>query len=155
MSYLLPLLNINAVHLFYFFADNKYLLIEKEKNWCQALQFCRRHYTDLVSISNETQNEEVFKKGKNKTFWIGLQHDQWEWADQSCSTYRAWDNTTNEGNCTKMSSEIPWLMYRYKCNETSRTLCAEGKQLFICCKQTNLTDTMKAVTLLCCGNTLS
>ncbi|KAL3977343.1 olfactory receptor [Sarotherodon galilaeus] len=83
----------------FLFADNNYKLIEEEKDWCQALQYCRRHYTDLVSISNETQNNKVSEKGKNKTFWIGLQHDQWTWADGSCSTYRNWSNS-EEKSCS-------------------------------------------------------
>ncbi|XP_071382609.1 macrophage mannose receptor 1-like [Centroberyx affinis] len=69
---------------------DEYILIEKKKNWCQAQKYCRTHYTDLVSISNQTQNQEVIQMGKNRTFWIGLLHDEWEWEDKKCSTLRDW-----------------------------------------------------------------
>ncbi|XP_029019420.1 lymphocyte antigen 75 [Betta splendens] len=73
-----------------------YSLIENELNWCQARDYCKKHFqSDLVSISNETQNNEVISKGQKKTFWIGLMHDEWKWEDNGCSTYREWGEPSN------------------------------------------------------------
>ncbi|KAM7378184.1 hypothetical protein PAMA_013196 [Pampus argenteus] len=82
------------------YKGNNYTLIEHKKaNWCQALQYCRRHFDDLVSIINETQNILVIEEGKNTSFWTGLMHDEWEWEDGSCSTYRDWrDDVTETSN---------------------------------------------------------
>ena len=65
-----------------------YQLIEKQKDWCEARLYCRKHHTDLVSINNQTQNEEALRRGANRTFWIGLKHDNYEWEDGQCSTFR-------------------------------------------------------------------
>ncbi|XP_028256300.1 C-type mannose receptor 2 [Parambassis ranga] len=80
-------------------AGNTYRVIEGEKkNWCQAQQYCRTHFSDLASIRNETENQRVIETGGNKTFWIGLMHDQWQWENGTCSTYRNWNE--QEENCT-------------------------------------------------------
>ncbi|XP_059894594.1 C-type mannose receptor 2-like isoform X3 [Gadus macrocephalus] len=64
-----------------------YQLIEQKKDWCEARLYCRKHFTDLVSINN-TQNEEALRRGANRTYWIGLKHDNYEWEDRQCSTFR-------------------------------------------------------------------
>lgn len=109
------------------FADNNYILIDKEKDWCQALQYCRRHYTDLVSISNETQNNDVSEKGKNKTFWIGLQHDQWTWVDGSCSTYRNWPKNNNNNNNPDCATFDLNNLHKVKCVIDGGIFCTKGK----------------------------
>ena len=65
-----------------------YQLIEKRKDWCAARLFCRRHYIDLVSINNEAQNQKALRRGANRTFWIGLKHDNYQWEDGQCSTFK-------------------------------------------------------------------
>ncbi|KAF3859588.1 hypothetical protein F7725_021987, partial [Dissostichus mawsoni] len=70
--------------------DDTYTLIEKEEDWCHALKYCRTHHSDLVSIHNETENGLVLEKGNNRSFWIGLMHDEWEWLDKGCSSFRKW-----------------------------------------------------------------
>ncbi|XP_070710209.1 C-type lectin BML-1-like [Pempheris klunzingeri] len=84
------------------YKGNNYTLVNRKRNWCQALQHCRSYFTDLVSISNDTENTEVIEKGNGTSFWIGLLHDTWEWEDKSCSTFRKWDNPSggNRGYTT-------------------------------------------------------
>ncbi|KAG5830814.1 hypothetical protein ANANG_G00314570 [Anguilla anguilla] len=68
-----------------------YTLKKERRSWCEAQRFCRLHHTDLVSISSDTQNEEVKNKGDGEApFWIGLIHTDWEWSDGACSTFRNW-----------------------------------------------------------------
>nr|XP_019947685.1 PREDICTED: C-type lectin BJcuL-like [Paralichthys olivaceus] len=111
------------------YKGNKYHLIEHEsKNWCQAQQYCRRHFSDLVSICDDEQNQQVLEKGKNKTFWIGLMHDEWEWMDKSCSTYRTWGNIdmVSSERCTaKIFSSSS--LYAMSCSNSAKTLCYKGK----------------------------
>lgn len=118
---------------FYFFAGNNYTLIENKRNWCQALQYCRKYFTDLVSIRNRSQNEEVIEKGKNTNFWIGLLHDEWEWENKSCSSFRKWTtkSPSDEDNCTAhiLVPEINQrLLYRYECSNTAHPFCSKGKR---------------------------
>lgn len=94
-------------HYFMCYKDNQSVLIEEKKDWCQAELHCREHYSNLVSISDEEQNQKVIEEGKNKTFWIGLLHDEWEWVDKTCSTFRTWDLSGIDG------TEIYSIQFRF------------------------------------------
>ncbi|XP_019898225.2 C-type lectin [Esox lucius] len=74
-----------------------YKLVMQNLNWYEAQNYCRTNFTDLVSIMNDRQNEELKDWGMNSTtpFWIGLLYDDWEWADGGYSAYRNWPGTTN------------------------------------------------------------
>ncbi|XP_059360434.1 macrophage mannose receptor 1-like isoform X1 [Carassius carassius] len=67
-----------------------YKLILQTKTWFEAQLYCRENHTDLVSISNEEENEKVWNEGKesNNPFWIGLLEDSVEWSDGGQSAYR-------------------------------------------------------------------
>lgn len=69
-----------------------YFLIEQNMTWYKAQSYCRENYTDLVSIRNEGQKEEVKNEEMNSTtpYWIGLLYDDWEWSDGGRSAYRNW-----------------------------------------------------------------
>ncbi|KAF5889825.1 macrophage mannose receptor 1-like [Clarias magur] len=69
-----------------------YHLILEKKTWYEAQSYCRGRYTDLVSIRDQQQNEEVKTEGSNSTnpFWIGLLCDGWHWSDGGNSAYRKW-----------------------------------------------------------------
>ncbi|XP_066512653.1 macrophage mannose receptor 1-like [Hoplias malabaricus] len=69
-----------------------YSLVLESLTWYEAQSHCRENYTDLVSIRDQTQNEEVKKEGRysSGSFWIGLLTDDWEWSDGGRSAYRNW-----------------------------------------------------------------
>uniref|UniRef100_A0A4W4FBN9 C-type lectin domain-containing protein n=1 Tax=Electrophorus electricus TaxID=8005 RepID=A0A4W4FBN9_ELEEL len=71
---------------------HSYHLVLEKMAWYDAQRYCRVNYTDLVSIRNQKQNEEVMLNGKKSItpFWIGLLCDDWEWADGGLSAYRNW-----------------------------------------------------------------
>ncbi|XP_066508990.1 macrophage mannose receptor 1-like [Hoplias malabaricus] len=81
-----------------------YTLVLKSLNWYEAQSHCRKFYTGLVSIRDQTQNEEVKKEGESSSvpFWIGLLRDDWEWSDGGRSAYRNWgnDQPRASSNCT-------------------------------------------------------
>ncbi|XP_035460584.1 secretory phospholipase A2 receptor [Scophthalmus maximus] len=118
--------------------DGNYHLIENvRKNWCQAQQYCRRYFHDLVSIREQTQNQQVLVKGMNKTFWIGLMHDEWEWTDKSCSTFRSWAKDPSQ-NCTIQSSHFSTSMLMSGCDNQHNSLCSQGHVRIIVIRE-NLT----------------
>ncbi|XP_072525577.1 lymphocyte antigen 75-like [Salminus brasiliensis] len=77
--------------------------------WYEAQTYCRKNYTDLVSIRDQGQNEAVKIKGmtSSMSFWIGLLRDDWEWADGGRSAYRNWGAgqprlLLTSSNCTQL-----------------------------------------------------
>ncbi|XP_026066299.1 putative C-type lectin domain family 20 member A [Carassius auratus] len=67
-----------------------YTLILETKTWFDAQLYCRENHTDLVSIHNEEENEQVKNEGNKSItpFWIGLLEDSVEWSDGGQSAYR-------------------------------------------------------------------
>ncbi|XP_060762602.1 C-type mannose receptor 2-like [Neoarius graeffei] len=101
-----------------------YHLILEHKTWYEAQHYCRRNYTDLVSIRDEQQNEEVKTEGLNSTtpFWIGLLRDDWQWSDGGNSTYRNWSTGQPQAsdNCAYLR-ESEW--HPAPCSNTVPALC--------------------------------
>ncbi|MGH0162467.1 UNVERIFIED_CONTAM: hypothetical protein FKN15_053335 [Acipenser sinensis] len=50
----------------------RYTLIQQQRTWTEACQYCRLHHTDLVSIKNASENEDLVKKAQGTPFWMGL-----------------------------------------------------------------------------------
>uniref|UniRef100_A0A3B1K8W3 C-type lectin domain-containing protein n=1 Tax=Astyanax mexicanus TaxID=7994 RepID=A0A3B1K8W3_ASTMX len=105
--------------------NSSYHLITENKTWYEAQSYCRKNYTDLVSIRDQEQNEEVKKEGmKSSTpFWIGLLCDDWQWAGRGRSAYRNWGNNhpkSSPENCVKL---VSGKLYSVLCNNTGSALC--------------------------------
>ncbi|KAK5896129.1 hypothetical protein CgunFtcFv8_009763 [Champsocephalus gunnari] len=107
--------------------DGTYTLIEKEEeDWCHALKYCRTHNSDLVSIHSEKENELVLEKGTNRSFWIGLMHDAWEWEDNGCSSFRKWKSPQDldeEEECTYYTGGY---MHEQDCDQCKNPFCSKG-----------------------------
>ncbi|MGH0170934.1 UNVERIFIED_CONTAM: hypothetical protein FKN15_059312 [Acipenser sinensis] len=108
----------------------RYTLIEELKTWTEAQQYCRKHHTDLVSINNASENEEIVKKAQGKPFWIGLFNEPWKWSHQGDSyTFHNWsygqpDNRGGDQNCVLMSKSGGWI--DYDCNSQLPFFSCEG-----------------------------
>ncbi|XP_058867979.1 macrophage mannose receptor 1-like [Acipenser ruthenus] len=107
----------------------RYTLIEELKTWTEAQQYCREHHTDLVSIKNASENEELVKKAQGKPFWIGLFNEPWKWSHQGDNyTFHNWnywepDNGGGDENCVMMSKTGEWI--DYGCNIQLPFFCCE------------------------------
>jgi len=85
-------------------ASQNYVLVYMWKTWTGAQSYCREKYTDLASVRNETERQQilnftryhygVYYYGYN--VWIGL-HRNRLWSDQSSSSFTYWlPNTPSE-----------------------------------------------------------
>ena len=65
------------------------ILVETAMNWADARSYCRKHHTDLLSVRNQAENQEVQSMvPEGKLAWIGLFQDSWKWSDGSYSSFR-------------------------------------------------------------------
>ncbi|MGH0185198.1 UNVERIFIED_CONTAM: hypothetical protein FKN15_017252 [Acipenser sinensis] len=109
----------------------RYTLIEELKTWTEAQQYCREHHTDLVSIKNASENEDLVKKAQGKTFWIGLFNEPWKWSHQGDNyTFHTWntgepDNGGGSENCVVMLKSGEWS--DRGCNSPYPFFCYDGK----------------------------
>lgn len=105
-----------------------YTLVEINKTWCQAREYCRNKRSDLVSISNNVQNDQVIEKGNNRSFWIGLMHDEWEWEDKGCSSFRKWIGPKQCCCAIQSNYGLDPKMRRHDCLHFVCLFCSRGKQ---------------------------
>ncbi|XP_030198308.1 C-type mannose receptor 2 isoform X3 [Gadus morhua] len=102
-----------------------YQLIEQKKDWCEARLYCRKHFTDLVSINNNNQNDEALRRGANRTFWIGLKHDNYQWEDGQCSTFREGITISAAGH-KECAHQYEDNVVLDRCNNTHNIICMQG-----------------------------
>ncbi|XP_047246063.1 secretory phospholipase A2 receptor-like [Girardinichthys multiradiatus] len=103
---------------------NNYSLVAIEKNWCQAMQHCKTHYTNLASINDAQQNEELRNKSEGKSFWIGLQYDKFQWMDNSCSTFSYVEGS--EPKCFVVNVDQKGQWNTVPCRNDETTICYKG-----------------------------
>ncbi|KAK6466746.1 macrophage mannose receptor 1-like, partial [Huso huso] len=110
----------------------RYTLISTLKTWPDAHQYCRQHHTDLVSIKNASENEDLKKKAPASPFWIGLFNNPWKWTDGGNSTFQNWDIKEPNGaseKCVLMSSIYQSKWEDWPCSHEAYFFCYEGKDL--------------------------
>ncbi|XP_065127075.2 C-type mannose receptor 2-like [Paramisgurnus dabryanus] len=114
--------------------NSKGFIIETSvKTWRNAQIFCRQHHTDLTSVRNQTENQQI-QKIMNDTniseVWIGLFSDSWEWSDKSDSTFRYWNfgepNGGKRPQCTSVNVKRQKKMYDAGCYKPVTFVCYEA-----------------------------
>uniref|UniRef100_A0A8C4RTZ5 C-type lectin domain-containing protein n=1 Tax=Erpetoichthys calabaricus TaxID=27687 RepID=A0A8C4RTZ5_ERPCA len=74
---------------------NTYIFVSYLLSWDDAQKYCRAHYTDLVTIENQTMNDQLLIKTQAQYSWIGLRHenDNWHWSNgDNISERYSWIN---------------------------------------------------------------
>ncbi|KAL7838774.1 hypothetical protein AOLI_G00271780 [Acnodon oligacanthus] len=107
--------------------NNTYHSENKEMSWHEAQRFCRKQYTDLVSVRNDTENSKVSAHGNA---WIGLFRDSWTWSDQSNSSFRYWGSGQphkNEKCAAVWTGRADFGQWKdLDCNKQNPFVCSGG-----------------------------
>ncbi|KAM4537502.1 macrophage mannose receptor 1-like isoform 1-T2 [Odontesthes bonariensis] len=116
----------------------KYYLSKESMTWPQAQNYCREHYTDLVS--GPTQLEEIIKEIRQnsvvKIWMIGLFRNNWRWSDGSSFSFRYWDvdHVDTEPSGKKCALTMPDKKGRWKkadCSDKNSFFCYHDKVVLI------------------------
>ncbi|KAK2913228.1 hypothetical protein Q8A67_001627 [Cirrhinus molitorella] len=90
----LLLLHLAALMHVTFAVHHEFVYVPTLVNWTNAQKYCREHYTDLATIDDQADHDELLKTGGMWKFWIGLSRTTvtgvFVWSDQSSSSFRKW-----------------------------------------------------------------
>ena len=68
----------------------RYILVQTKMSWSRAMTYCRSNYTDLVSVRNMSENNQITSLLSEKT-WIGLHRRPWAYfSDETPKTFTFW-----------------------------------------------------------------
>ncbi|XP_028420344.1 macrophage mannose receptor 1-like isoform X8 [Perca flavescens] len=86
--------------------DDKLILIKEAKTWQDALDYCRKNNSDLVSITNldqQRQVQEIAKNAVSSHIWLGLRYtctmDLWFWVTDKLVCYENWASEITTDAC--------------------------------------------------------
>ncbi|MED6256494.1 hypothetical protein ATANTOWER_027440 [Ataeniobius toweri] len=66
-------------------------------NWSTARNYCREHHTDLVSVRNLAENQDIHRLNPAESLWIGLFRDSWKWSDGTRRWFTYWKKEEPNG----------------------------------------------------------
>uniref|UniRef100_A0A3Q3GUV0 C-type lectin domain-containing protein n=1 Tax=Labrus bergylta TaxID=56723 RepID=A0A3Q3GUV0_9LABR len=109
----------------------QYHLINSQRSWYDAQKFCRVKYTDLATVGNMDDNDELLTAlGHDWTYsWIGLQKGgarRWMWSDGSGpASFYKWNGGEPSGDecCVELSEKGGWN--DLSCEDTKGCVCYE------------------------------
>lgn len=109
----------------------QYLVLDENRNWSDAQNYCRRYHKDLATITTEWENKRMFQLSEKENFqgWIGLKRstfssDVWQWSDGETPQFLEPSLQTHSsyGNCVQFdgsgwssddcSLQLPFVCYR-------------------------------------------
>ncbi|RVE55390.1 hypothetical protein OJAV_G00236820 [Oryzias javanicus] len=115
-----------------------YNFVDKSMNWTEAQQFCRKHFTDLATVTNKTDLDTLRRIKRNSMgAWIGLYYEAgvsetFHWSQPGLEfnkTDVSWNDGEPDGGkkketCVALCGGCKWV--DLKCTRKSYFLCYDA-----------------------------
>nr|XP_054602242.1 macrophage mannose receptor 1-like [Nothobranchius furzeri] len=121
----------SSTEYFICFNVNAFIFISTKKNWTDAQSYCRQHHTDLASVRNLSENQQVKQLiTSGQAAWIGLYRDTWKWSDGSNSSFTYWRSGEPNGgteNCGAANLDVSGGWEDTGCEKKNYFVCYSGE----------------------------
>ncbi|XP_059211850.1 macrophage mannose receptor 1-like, partial [Centropristis striata] len=108
-----------------------FVITPNRMTWTEAQSYCREHHTDLASLRNQAENEQVKNMMTTDSLWIGLFRDSWNWWDGSSSSFRYWSSgkpTSLSAGCVAADFRNSGKWANHYCNLRKPFICYDPRQ---------------------------
>ncbi|XP_056598352.1 C-type mannose receptor 2-like [Triplophysa dalaica] len=107
-------------------SSKSYIINTSSTTWSEAQSFCRQYHTDLISVRNQTDNQLIHNiiNDPQRSVWIGLFNDSWEWSDNTDSAFRDW----NSDELILIQKNLSWTEAVRYCRENHVDLVSVDSQ---------------------------
>ncbi|XP_059358620.1 macrophage mannose receptor 1-like [Carassius carassius] len=111
------------------YGNSGYILVKSLKTWRDAQSYCRQHYTDLPTIRNISEKNQINQILLSGYYiWIGLFFDSWEWSDKWSRVFRHWAadqpfHASGSGDCVAMARNNSGRWAQYSCDLKKPFIC--------------------------------
>ncbi|XP_066512932.1 C-type mannose receptor 2-like [Hoplias malabaricus] len=119
--------------------NQTYRFISDAKTWREAQSYCRDNYTDLTSVRDQSDNQQIWSMtttSSSNNVWIGLFNDSWQWSDQSISSFRYWqsgqpNNLGGFEKCAAVYMEDQGQWHDVNCECMNPFICYQNKLVLV------------------------
>ncbi|XP_043985408.1 L-selectin-like [Gambusia affinis] len=107
------------------------VLVRSGMNWTEAQSFCRKQHSDLASIRNESENQQVQQLVPAGTkVWAGLYRDGWKWSAGSRSSFsyrRRTEPNNKEKKCVLATFDALGKWEDWRCDVKKTFICSSSE----------------------------
>ncbi|XP_073705448.1 macrophage mannose receptor 1-like [Garra rufa] len=127
----------NSLYFVCYNENTGYIMVQRSETWRDAQSYCRQHYTDLPTIHNSEENNQIVSQiimNYGWYVWIGMFQDSWEWSDKSSLFFRHWaagqpSQNSGSGDCVGMTSTDSGKWVHKSCDLQQPFICHGGDKL--------------------------